>query len=110
MPGDKAKLSSMLNKQTPQPVLRKGQGFNLSTEAQYEPDQSVQNAESAEVRNHTTAPPKPKRSKRGYELRDDLVRECKQIALDENRKLYQVMEQAIEEYLARHKVTDQPPS
>lgn len=99
MAGDKNALAEKLRKPTPTPVLRKGQGLSLSTE---QPPVQDTPGESAEVRNLTLAPDKPKRSKRGYELRDDLVRKCKQIALNENRKLYQVMEEAIEQYLERH--------
>lgn len=42
-----------------------------------------------------------KRTKRGYALRDDLIKSLKQVALDEDRKLYEVMEEALEEYVAR---------
>lgn len=42
-----------------------------------------------------------KRTKRGYALRDDLIKSLKQIALNEDRKLYEVMEEAMEEYVAR---------
>lgn len=49
------------------------------------------------------ARPEVKRTKRGYALRDDLVKACKQIALDMDRTLYEVMEEAISEYLHRHK-------
>jgi hypothetical protein len=45
--------------------------------------------------------PKPKRVNRGYALREDLIKELKLIAVYEDRNLYQVMEEAIEQYLER---------
>jgi hypothetical protein len=55
----------------------------------------------AQVHNNTGTQEKPKRTTRGYRLRDDLVKRCKRIAVEEERKLYEVMEEALEEYLAR---------
>ena len=43
----------------------------------------------------------PKRSKLGYAIRDDLIKKCKQIALDEDRFVYEVVEELLEEGLAR---------
>jgi len=45
--------------------------------------------------------PKQKRVNRGYALREDLIKELKLIAVREDRNLYQVMEEAIEQYLER---------
>lgn len=50
------------------------------------------------------AKPGPKRINRGYQLREDLVKALKRIALDEDRKLYDVMEEAFEQYLAQRHV------
>lgn len=47
------------------------------------------------------APPQHKRTKIGYGLRDDFIRDFKQIALDEEKKIYEVMEEAFAFYL-RH--------
>jgi predicted secreted Zn-dependent protease len=43
------------------------------------------------------------RIKTNYEIRQDYVRAVKRIALDEDRNIYEVLEQAIGEYLERHK-------
>ena len=43
------------------------------------------------------------RVSQGQRLRVDLIRALKQIALDDDRKLYQVMEDAIEEYIDRRR-------
>jgi hypothetical protein len=44
-----------------------------------------------------------KRINRGYMLREDLIKALKKLAVDTDKKLYEVMEEAIEEYLERHK-------
>ena len=44
-----------------------------------------------------------KRVNRGYKLREDLIKEYKVLAAQNGRKLYQVMEEALEEYLERHR-------
>ena len=58
---------------------------------------------SAQMHISTSAQPAPKRTTRGYRLRDDLIKQCKRIAVEEERKLYEVMEEALEEYLSRKK-------
>lgn len=42
-----------------------------------------------------------KRVNRGYMLREDLILDCKRIALEDRRKLYEVMEEALAQYIAR---------
>jgi len=54
-----------------------------------------------------TKAPQPKRSKLGYAIRDDLIKKCKQIALDEDRFVYEVVEELLEEGLARRHQQDQ---
>lgn len=49
----------------------------------------------------TTRPPPPKRSKLGWQLRDDLIKQCKQIALDEGIHDYEALEALLEEALAQ---------
>ena len=44
-----------------------------------------------------------KRVNRGYMLREDLILDCKRIALEDGRKLYEVMEEALAEYVEHHK-------
>ena len=45
---------------------------------------------------------KPEREKRKLQLRKDLLKQCKRIARAQDRKLYQVIESALEEYIQRH--------
>ena len=47
---------------------------------------------------------KVKRVKPGYELREDLVKACKRIAFEEERHNYEIVEEALEQYLARRAV------
>jgi hypothetical protein len=47
-------------------------------------------------------PFEPERQKRKLQLRKDLLKQCKQIARAQDRKLYQVIESALEEYIHRH--------
>jgi hypothetical protein len=46
------------------------------------------------------------RVKTNYEIRQDYVRALKRIAVDEERKIYEVIEEAIAEYLERHNVSN----
>lgn len=55
----------------------------------------------AEQRESYSAGTAVKRVNRGYKLREDLIKACKHIALDEDRTLYEVMEEALAEYIAR---------
>jgi hypothetical protein len=47
-------------------------------------------------------PLEPARDKRKLQLRKDLLKQCKRIARAQDRKLYQVIESALEEYIQRH--------
>jgi hypothetical protein len=47
-------------------------------------------------------PLKPERDRRKIQLRKDLLKQCKRIARAQDRKLYQVIESALEEYIQRH--------
>ena len=114
MADHKKKLDALLHSETPKPVeLRRGRGIALSTEiapetpaAQQQPgaDQEIENSgnqEEIKTEAPKVEPSKPKRVKPGYELRDDLVKAVKRIALDEERHNYEVVEQALEEYIQR---------
>ncbi len=49
------------------------------------------------------------RVNRGYTLREDYIKQLKRIALDEDRKLYEVMDEALAQYLARRRGQDETP-
>ncbi len=135
---DKKNLDDMLAQGTARPMIRRGQGIRLSTDAS--PDERsredsssapaqertqvheqasrhAQKTESAQERKLENAQPgkrtsaqhagdAPERVTRvsqGQRLRVDLVKQLKRIAVEEDRKLYEVMEEAIEQYIERRK-------
>ncbi|SRR6266550_2492002 len=48
-------------------------------------------------------PEQIERVKLGYSLRKDLIKDCRIIAAKTERKIYEVMEEALEEYVQKHK-------
>ena len=112
MADSRKKLSEMIDTTPAQPVLKKGRRYRLSTEAdatseasqpRVEP-QSVQNSRNLEIKNSGNQEPgKVKRIKPGYLLREDLIQACRRIAFDENRHYYEVIEEALEQYVERRK-------
>ncbi len=109
---DKSKqnLANMLSGDAPKPQIRRGAPVRLSTdttppaaETQERTIAASQNSEIAQSQKRTIAETRnePKRVNRGYMLREDLIKGFKRLAVEEDRKLYEVMEEALEEYLAR---------
>lgn len=111
MAGRKRDLGNLLGQPRPEPEIRRGQGYVLSTETEVapaeEPGPVPGQGTNAHVHMCTCAQPvtqaEPPRSTRGFRLRADLVRELKLLAAREDRKLYEVMEEALEEYLRRRR-------
>jgi hypothetical protein len=112
MADKKKDLAAMLGGETPKPAIRRGQGVRLSTETtpaaetQERDTAASQSSEIAETQKRRNAETQkrnagPKRVNRGYSLREDLIKEFKLIAVREDRNLYEVMEEALEQYLAR---------
>jgi len=101
---------------TPLPEIRRGQGMRLSTEHEQDHPPRQDDRTSAETQDRINAQSRKGASEararinRGYALREDLVKELKRVALDEDRKLYEVMDEALEQYLARRRapVGDEP--
>lgn len=94
----KENLDDLLSKPLTQGPIRRGSGYHLSTD-------EATITESPQSHNRTIAPteqhmPTIKRVNRGYKLREDLIKQCKRVALEEDRMLYEVMEEALERYLA----------
>jgi len=118
MAAKKQDLAARLAAPASKPELRRGSGMRLSTEGaanaetQNRINAESQISESAKPQDSEIAPSQksepakpqgPKRVNRGYMLREDLVKEFKLIAVREDRNMYEVMEQAFEEYLERHR-------
>jgi hypothetical protein len=106
----KQDLSILLSAEGAQPALRRGRGMRLSTDRAGDPESATdaQTHEGDDALSHqrTSAKAEPVRVNRGYKLREDLIRACKRIALEEDRRLYEVMEQALEAYVAQHAAGD----
>ncbi len=115
MASNKQNLSDMLGGAGTPPEIRRGRGMHLSTEAGEAPDVAPDVAQpdapiNAQTHNRTSAKPRqPPRVNRGYALREDYVKQLKRIAVEEDRKLYEVMEEALAQYLARRRDSDGTP-
>jgi hypothetical protein len=138
---DKKDLANRLNAEPGKPVIRRGEGFKLSTEVTTTPAETeTQNRTDATSHQRTdatshqrtdatshqrtdatshqrtdatshqrtdaAASKEPKRVNRGYKLREDLIKDCRRIALEEDKALYEVMETALEQYVARYKAKE----
>lgn len=105
----KPKLDDLLGGELPQGIMKRGQGLHTSMNT--DPDTNAPTHERTNATSHndtfansherTNA---PVRISRGYKFREDLIKQFKQLALDEDKKLYEVMEEALEHYL-EHKRT-----
>jgi hypothetical protein len=66
---------------------------------------TMRNSENAPAPAPAPAPAKePERVSRGYKLREDYIKRLKFIALQQDRHLYEVMEDAMEQYIERNEV------
>ncbi len=99
--------SNRLNELLDKGEIKRGKGFTLSTE---EPQESalVHKSTNAEVHQGTSAQVHQQtetvRPSKGFKLRTDVADACKLVAAREKRKLYEVMEEALIEYLQKHGV------
>lgn len=99
----KKDLTEMLGKQPAKPAIRRGQGMRLSTEEPVEAGETAASQDRTNAVPQQPSPPpqpeEPPRVNRGVMLREDLFYECKKLAVDERRKLYEVFEEALVAYL-----------
>lgn len=108
----KSDINKMLDDEPKKPTFRRGKGFQLSTEepattpspAELNSRATSTNREITNSSNRTQELTKPKRIKRGYELREDLIKAVKRAAVDEDRSIYEIIEEAIESYLRNKQV------
>ncbi len=122
------KLNDLLDKG----AIKRGKGFTLSTEEPQQESAQVHISTDAEVQestsalvhkskdtegqNNTSVPmhkstnalvhkeTEDTRPSKGYKLRTDVADACKLFAVLHKRKLYEVMEEALIEYLQKHGV------
>ncbi len=101
---DKKKLGEMLPDEPVKPIIRRGQGIRFSTDTplaspvdQLANDEEIE--KSRKVEKEKTI--KVEREKPGYAIRKDLLLAAKRLAVDEDRFNYDVIEEALEEYLKK---------
>lgn len=112
---NKKKLGDLLTDEPVKPVIRRGQGLMFSTDAQESqkfgnPDIQMTVEEDAlsmgTVGQHLESPARPVspvvRVKLGNAVRKDLVTAIKRIALDQERHDYEVIEEALHQYIERY--------
>ncbi len=89
--------SNKLNELLDNGEIKRGKGFILSTEEEQQ--------ESAQVHKSTSAV-KPVqqniRPSKGYKIRTDIAQECKIVAAEKHRPLYEIMEEALLHYLQKN--------
>lgn len=93
----KSRLDDLLDKKPGSGELRKPRGVTLST------DLAEQN--SAQVHKSTSALGIVRqniRPSKGYKIRADIARECKSFAAEKDRPLYEIMEEALIQYLQKN--------
>lgn len=112
MASNKQNLSDLLGGAGAPPEIRRGRGMRLSTEPAEVAEVAIGAAqpdapENAQPHDRTSAKShQPSRVNRGYALREDYVKQLKRIAVEEDRKLYEVMEEALAQYLERRRTDD----
>ena len=80
-------------------MIKRGKGVQLSTDQHQEP------LTSAPVHKSTSASNIEKkniRPSKGYKIRLDIARACKTLAAEKDRPLYEIMEEALLEYLQKN--------
>lgn len=95
---DKKTLGALLPDDAVKPI-RRGQGMRLTTDADMQ--EEIEKSTKVEAEISTEKLSKVERRKPGYEIRTDLLRAAKKLAIDEDRFNYEIVEDALEEYLKK---------
>jgi hypothetical protein len=107
---DKKKLANMLPDEPAKPVLRRGRGLAFSTDTPATQQEETETGRNVETEKSTDeegekgrkeTAPKVERTKPGYEIRTDLLKAVRRLAVDEDRFNYEIIEEALEEYLRK---------
>ncbi len=96
---DKRKLEAMVSDDEPKPTYRRGQGMRFSTDPGVQ--EEIEKSSKVEKEKYAEEKPKVLRRKPGYEIRIDLLNEAKKLAVDEGRFNYEIVEDALEDYLKK---------
>lgn len=99
-----AETQERINAATQESEIAKSQSSEI-VETHNSDDAKVQEGENAVSQDSEKAKDKPKwkRVNRGYTIRDDLIKTLKRLALDDERNMYELMEDALQEYIERRK-------
>lgn len=110
----KRDLGAALGRNLPKQDIQRGPPFHLSPNQEQDvaatnspqPSAMAEDRTSAQV--HKSAEVAViKRISQGQRLRVDLMREMKRIAFEDERKLYEVIEEAMEQYIERRRATQE---
>ncbi len=110
MPGRKDMNELLATTPSKRPDLRRGPGYRLSTEAEEAPPApEAVSSGNLENQKSTSEPQEPTvvRVKLGYKVREDLLKQIKRVAFDDDRFVYEIMEDAFEAYLAARAANQQ---
>jgi hypothetical protein len=111
----KRNLSAALGGELPKKNIQKGEGFRLSATSEQEAEMhsrvqdrepeigtSAHRQESTRAQEHkSTRAQDVQRPSKGQRIRLDYLKEIKRIAFEEERNDYEVIEEALEEYLKK---------
>ncbi len=98
----KKDLDALLNAPAPLPEIRRGRGVRLSTEGAISADmQDSKPASGATPAKVDDGERKP----HGFAVRVGLVKRMRRVAAQKDRKMYEVMEEAMEDFLARNEIS-----
>ena len=106
---NKKKLEELLPEEPASPVIRRGKGIHLSTDVQQQAEHpsprsgEIEKGRNVEIEKRTSSRQgnRIERVKPGYEVRKDLLQAVKRLAVDEDRFNYEIVEEALEEYLRK---------
>ncbi|MGH2495781.1 MAG: hypothetical protein ACRDIV_13870 [Ktedonobacteraceae bacterium] len=100
----KPNLNDLLDK--PKADIKRGKGVQLSTDIPTKEDVAEPIISKTHNRINAVSQDKPKRVNRGYMLREDIIKQCKLLALQQGKALYEVMEAALTEYLDKNLIRE----
>ena len=100
----KRNLNDLLDK--PQGAIKRGRGVQLSTDAPTPVVVGEESTAKSHNRSNAVSQNRPKRVNRGYMLREDLIKQCKLLGLQQGKALYEIMEAALTEYLDKNLIKE----
>src|SRR3712207_5570126 len=90
-------------KQNPFKAIRASYDAANQPAVEQSPEANEREGKDISAQSEKTKSAQKARSARGVRIRGDLVKAYKVLAAEEDRKIYEVMEEALEQYLERHR-------